>query len=95
MTTEMDLKFYEPAEAAALMKCTENFLREQAYEGKIPHLTWGKGKLVFTNEHIREIAALRTQPVRTAAPASQAEQISTSTSASVRQIGTTAKRRRA
>ncbi|WP_104164745.1 hypothetical protein [Arthrobacter sp. SX1312] len=89
----MDLEFYEPAEAAQLMKCTENFLREQAYEGKIPHLTWGKGKLVFTSEHIREIAVLRTQPVRTAAPATHAEQISASSSASVRQIGTRAQKR--
>ncbi|MEG9248043.1 helix-turn-helix domain-containing protein [Arthrobacter sp. Soc17.1.1.1] len=89
----MELEFYTPAEAAELMKCTENFLRDQAYEGKIPHITWGRNKLVFTSEHIREIAELRTRPVRTAAPASQAEQISASSSASVRQIGTRAKKR--
>jgi hypothetical protein len=33
----MDLEFFEPAEAAALMRCTEAWLREGATSGKFPH----------------------------------------------------------
>jgi hypothetical protein len=59
----MDLEFYEPAEAAALMHCTEAWLREGAASGRFPHACWGKGKIVFTSEHIAEIARLREVPV--------------------------------
>jgi hypothetical protein len=54
----MDLEFFEPAEAAALMRCTEAWLREGAANGRFPHACWGKGKIIFTSEHILEIARL-------------------------------------
>jgi len=54
----MDLEFFEPAEAAALMRCSEGWLRDGAAAGRFPHACWGKGKIVFTSEHITEIARL-------------------------------------
>lgn len=54
----MDLEFYEPAEAATLMRCSEGWLRDGAASGRFPHACWGKGKIVFTSEHIEEIARL-------------------------------------
>ncbi|WP_324644835.1 hypothetical protein [Pseudarthrobacter sp. LT1] len=54
----MDIEFFEPAEAAALMRCTESWLRDGATSGRFPHACWGKGKIIFTSEHIREIARL-------------------------------------
>ena len=54
----MELEFFEPAEAAALMRCTEAWLREGASSGRFPHACWGKGKIIFTSEHIAEIARL-------------------------------------
>ncbi|GGH94719.1 hypothetical protein GCM10007170_18570 [Arthrobacter liuii] len=67
----MDIEFFEPAEAAALMRCTESWLRDGATSGRFPHACWGKGKIIFTSEHIREIARLSeilpggTEPLRT------------------------------
>lgn len=55
---EMNLAFFEPAEAAALMRCSEGWLRDGAAAGRFPHVCWGKGKIVFTSEHIAEIARL-------------------------------------
>jgi hypothetical protein len=77
----MDLEFFEPAEAAALMRCTEAWLREGATSGKFPHACWGKGKIIFTSEHIVEIAKLREVPVHE------------TTTTQERQIGNRAKRR--
>ncbi len=54
----MDLEFFEPAEAAALMRCSEGWLRDGAAGGRFPHACWGKGKIVFTSEHIAEIARI-------------------------------------
>lgn len=54
----MDLEFFEPAEAAALMRCSEGWLRDGAASGRFPHSCWGKGKIVFTSEHIAEIARI-------------------------------------
>lgn len=54
----MDLEFFEPAEAAALMRCSEAWLRDGAASGRFPHACWGKGKIIFTSEHIMEIARL-------------------------------------
>ncbi|MGN7149166.1 hypothetical protein ACTHQ6_09270 [Arthrobacter sp. SAFR-179] len=54
----MDIEFFEPAEAAALMRCTESWLRDGATSGRFPHVCWGKGKIIFTSEHILEIAKL-------------------------------------
>lgn len=54
----MSLEFFEPAEAAAVMKCTEAWLRAGAAEGRFPHEKWGKGKVVFTSEDIEAIARM-------------------------------------
>ncbi|WP_158677199.1 hypothetical protein [Arthrobacter sp. PGP41] len=54
----MEIEFFEPAEAAALMHCTESWLRDGATSGRFPHACWGKGKIIFTSEHILEIAKL-------------------------------------
>lgn len=54
----MEIEFFEPAEAAALMRCTESWLRDGATSGRFPHACWGKGKIIFTSEHILEIAKL-------------------------------------
>lgn len=60
----MNLEFFEPAEAAAVMKCTEAWLRAGAADGRFPHEKWGKGKVVFTSEHIEAIARmLDVQPL--------------------------------
>lgn len=40
----MDIEFFEPAEAAALMHCTESSLFNGATSGRFPHACWGKGK---------------------------------------------------
>lgn len=58
MEVSVDIEFFEPAEAAALMRCTESWLREGATSGRFPHACWGKGKIIFTSEHILEIAKL-------------------------------------
>jgi hypothetical protein len=77
----MKLEFFEPAEAATVLKCSEAWLREGAAKGEFPHSVWGKGKIVFTSVHLKEIAQLR-------------EVRSTSTSpSSVRMIGTRARAR--
>jgi len=54
----VEIAFFEPAEAAALMRCTESWLRDGATSGRFPHACWGKGKIIFTSEHILEIAKL-------------------------------------
>jgi hypothetical protein len=77
----MKLEFFEPAEAATVLKCSEAWLRDGAAKGEFPHAVWGKGKIVFTSVHLREIAELRE--VRTTGPAPQ----------SVRMIGTRAQAR--
>ncbi|WP_115787444.1 hypothetical protein [Arthrobacter silvisoli] len=55
----MKLEFFEPAEAASVLKCTEAWLREGAAKGEFPHAVWGKGKIIFTSSHLKEIAQLR------------------------------------
>jgi hypothetical protein len=58
LEVSVDIEFFEPAEAAAPMRCTESWLRDGATSGRFPHACWGKGKIIFTSEHIREIAKL-------------------------------------
>ena len=55
----MKLEFFEPAEAATVLKCSEAWLREGATKGEFPHVVWGKGKIIFTSGHLKEIAQLR------------------------------------
>ncbi|MEC5181268.1 hypothetical protein [Arthrobacter sp. CG_A4] len=77
----MKLEFFEPAEAATVLKCSEAWLRDGAAKGEFPHAVWGKGKIIFTSVHLREIALLRE--VRSTGPTAQ----------SVRMIGTRAQAR--
>ncbi|NWL29122.1 hypothetical protein DM794_18995 [Paenarthrobacter ureafaciens] len=85
----MDLEFFEPAEAATLMRCSEGWLRDGAAAGRFPHACWGKGKIVFTSEHIAEIARLsEILPVSHPAPVAQG-----ASKTSARLIGTRARNR--
>lgn len=84
----MDLEFFEPAEAAALMRCSEGWLRDGAAAGRFPHACWGKGKIVFTSEHIAEIARLSE-----ILPGSPTAGIRESSNTSTRLIGTRARNR--
>lgn len=38
------------------MHCSESWLRTGVAKGVFPHLKWGKGKIVFTDEHLEDIA---------------------------------------
>ncbi|GAT88210.1 hypothetical protein CVCC1112_2869 [Paenarthrobacter nicotinovorans] len=87
----MDLEFFEPAEAAALMRCSEGWLRDGAAAGRFPHACWGKGKIVFTSEHIAEIARL-SEILPGAGSASNPQEGS---NANTRLIGTRARNRMA
>jgi hypothetical protein len=80
----VEIEFFEPAEAAALMRCTESWLRDGATSGRFPHACWGKGKIIFTSEHIMEIAKLSEilpgnggSPVSVSRPAAKARLIGT------------------
>ncbi|MDD7833941.1 hypothetical protein [Paenarthrobacter sp. AB444] len=85
----MDMEFFEPAEAAALMRCSEGWLRDGAAAGRFPHACWGKGKIVFTSEHIAEIARLsEILPTSHPSPAAQS-----ANPTSTRLIGTRARNR--
>ena len=77
----MKLEFFEPAEAASVLKCSEAWLREGAARGEFPHSVWGKGKIVFTSVHLKESAQLREVRSTSASPGS------------VRMIGTRAQAR--
>ncbi|WP_454810360.1 hypothetical protein [Paenarthrobacter nitroguajacolicus] len=84
----MELEFFEPSEAAALMRCSEGWLRDGAAAGRFPHACWGKGKIVFTSEHIAEIARLsEILPGAHRAPSTSGDTTST------RLIGTRARSR--
>lgn len=87
----MNLEFFEPAEAAALMRCSEGWLRDGAAAGRFPHSCWGKGKIVFTSEHIAEIA--RLSEILPASHPSTAAQVAAPTS--TRLIGNRARSRMA
>ena len=60
----MEHEFFEPQQAAELLHCSESWLRTGAANHEFPHLTWGKGKLVFTDENLAEIARIREVPAR-------------------------------
>lgn len=55
--TSEALRVYEPAEASAILRVTESWLREQAYRRRVRHLLIG-GQIRFTGDHLREIADL-------------------------------------
>lgn len=62
------LQFFTPAETAEIMRCTEGWLRSGAYEGRFPHMLVGRGKMIFTSDHIDEIARVSSVPVRESSP---------------------------
>jgi excisionase family DNA binding protein len=55
----MQREFFEPKQAAEILHCSEAWLLTRAAVGEFPHLAWGKGKIVFTDEHLEEITQLR------------------------------------
>ena len=55
--------FYRPAEVAALLRCSEWWVKEQARHRRIPY-AWIGGSYLFTAEHIAEIVRrFEVQPV--------------------------------
>src|SRR5262247_2810258 len=46
--------FHRPAEAAAMLHCSEWWLKKQCRERRIPY-AWIGGSYLFTDEHIAEI----------------------------------------
>src|SRR3954463_10253579 len=49
--------FYRPAEVAAMLRCSEWWIKEQARNRRIPY-SWIGGSYLFTEEHIAEIVRL-------------------------------------
>ena len=49
--------FYRPAEVAAMLRCSEWWVKEQARNRRIPY-SWIGGSYLFTQEHIAEIVRL-------------------------------------
>jgi hypothetical protein len=49
--------FYRPAEVAAMLRCSEWWVKEQARNRRIPY-AWIGGSYLFTQEHIAEIVHL-------------------------------------
>jgi hypothetical protein len=49
--------FYRPAEVAALLHCSEWWVKEQARRRRIPYC-WIGGSYRFTDEHVAEMARL-------------------------------------
>jgi hypothetical protein len=46
--------FYRPAEVAAMLRCSEWWIKEQARNRRIPY-AWIGGSYLFTEQHIAEI----------------------------------------
>ena len=58
--------FYRPAEVAALLHCSEWWIKEQARRRRIPYC-WIGGGYRFTPEHVAEIGRLfEVRPVESA-----------------------------
>jgi hypothetical protein len=59
--------FYRPAEVAAMLRCSEWWIKEQARNRRIPY-SWIGGSYLFTEQHIAEIVRLfEVQPVEAGA----------------------------
>jgi hypothetical protein len=57
--------FYRPAEVAAMLRCSEWWVKEQARKRRIPY-AWIGGSYLFTAEHIAEIVRrFEVQPTDT------------------------------
>jgi hypothetical protein len=62
--------FYRPAEVAAMLHCSQWWVKEQARRRRIP-FCWIGGSYRFTAEHVAEIARLfEVRPIRPADPVS-------------------------
>jgi hypothetical protein len=60
--------FYRPAEVAAMLRCSEWWVKEQARKRRIPY-SWIGGSYLFTTEHITEIIRVfEVRPVESATP---------------------------
>jgi hypothetical protein len=61
--------FYRPAEVAALLRCSEWWVKEQARHRRIPY-AWIGGSYLFTAAHVAEIVRrFEVQPVDNGATA--------------------------
>jgi hypothetical protein len=61
--------FYRPAEVAAMLRCSEWWVKEQARHRRIP-FCWIGGGYKFTDAHLAEIARLfEVRPTEMARPA--------------------------
>src|SRR6266498_2619827 len=49
--------FYRPAEVAAMLRCSQWWVKEQARQRRIPY-SWIGGSYLFTAEHVAEIVRL-------------------------------------
>ena len=58
--------FYRPAEVAAMLRCSEWWVKEQARNRRIPY-AWIGGSYLFTEQHIAEIVRLfEVRPIEVA-----------------------------
>jgi hypothetical protein len=68
--------FYRPAEVAAMLRCSEWWIKEQARNRRIPY-AWIGGSYLFTEAHIAEIVRVfEVRPAIVAIPAPVTERIS-------------------
>ena len=67
--------FYRPAEVAAMLRCSEWWVKEQARKRRIP-FSWIGGSYLFTAEHVAEIVRhFEVRPVEAAEPARSPESL--------------------
>jgi hypothetical protein len=60
--------FYRPAEVAAMLRCSEWWVKEQARNRRIPY-AWIGGSYLFTPEHVAEIVRrFEVRPVQDGDP---------------------------
>ncbi len=69
-TPSADATYYRPAEVAAILRCSEWWVKEQARRRRIPYC-WIGGSYLFTSEHVAEILRLfEVRPADLVTPAS-------------------------
>jgi hypothetical protein len=70
-STSESAAYLRPGEVAAILKCSEWWVKEQARRRRIP-FSWIGGSYLFTRNHVAEIVALfetRPAPAHAATPA--------------------------
>jgi hypothetical protein len=55
--TAAPVTYYRPAEVAAMLRCSEWWIKEQARRRRIP-FSWIGGSYLFTEDHVTEIVRL-------------------------------------